>query len=885
MDNRPSVSQRIADFLDRRSGWFLVAVVAVSGLLVIPLATMASDEQASDNPGGTVYDLADSFSANLPPRFHGAFFVAEAVGDDFLTQEPLLELYQNTQQLRQADRDGRLTPPELPEQEYLFNGFDVDRQQPILGVFTVADAVQEALALHPRLNTSLAEASDEEVKFALHLVFGDPRTDALKVFLSEQKQVERRTVLGQEIDYWTSPALEIGVAADNDKLGGGGMSIGATSDPITLKKEHFNRKVQALLRGAQESYRLWGVAIDAGLEIEDEVAAAVPFIMATFIMVLVVMGFSLRSIRVVFLAALGLGAMIIWLKGLSNLAGLASSTTLDFIVPIAMISLGADFTIHAVSRYREERRLVPDARRAFRTGMAGVFIALTLAMATDAIAFLSNASADIETVVGFGVGAALAILAAYIIMDLAVPVALMRLDARRAASAVTGAAPEPSQPETRDDATWRSLPALVVMLARRRLIVLPLVALVTAAAGYYAFQLEATFDVKDFFKSDSDFAVGLDKVDVYVGESGGESATVYIEGDLTDPSALLAIQELLELAADNPYVAKNDEGEASLQARPIFSLLEQVVASDYARSQIEEISGVSISTGDDLNEFRHLGEVYRWPNSSRQLSAIYDYIAENGVPLSPTQSVYDALDVGQTLFHDPAGGHPDATAIDFGIPGTREQTNTIASREALAEDIRVLEAAPSISLVGLTGSPYTRQAALDATTDGLQRALIIAAVACLLVAIVVMRSLFFGIVTIIPIGLVVTWLYALMYGFGFGLNFITATIAAVSIGVGIDYAIHMTQRYREELGRAKDKDQALHRAAQGTGVALLASAATSIIGFAIMAFAPMPMFSSYGILTAIMIFLAVAASLLVLPSLLFVVTPSATEDSRRGARA
>ena len=56
-------------------------------------------------------------------------------------------------------------------------------------------------------------------------------------------------------------------------------------------------------------------------------------------------------------------------------------------------------------------------------------------------------------------------------------------------------------------------------------------------------------------------------------------------------------------------------------------------------------------------------------------------------------------------------------------------------------------------------------------------------------------------------------------------------------------------------------------------MALVASAATSILGFAIMGFAPMLLFSSYGILTALMIFLATAGSLLVLPSLLILVTP------------
>ena len=136
-----------------------------------------------------------------------------------------------------------------------------------------------------------------------------------------------------------------------------------------------------------------------------------------------------------------------------------------------------------------------------------------------------------------------------------------------------------------------------------------------------------------------------------------------------------------------------------------------------------------------------------------------------------------------------------------------------------------------------------------------------------------MRSVRYAVVTVIPIGLVVAWLYAIMYVGGFALNFVTATIGAVSIGVGIDFSIHMTERFREELARASSRADALAQATRGTGVALAASAASSIVGFVILGFAPMPLFSSYGFLTAIMIALALAASLIVLPSLLVLVTP------------
>ncbi len=876
MSQRNSITVKVASFLDTWSGWVILVMVALTVLLAIPMIAMAPQEDASDNPGGPVYDLQDTVDQQLPPRVHSPFYVVEARNGDLLTREPLLELLQNSQKLREADKLGELHPPDLPQQRYLYNGFDADRQQPVVGIFTLADAVQEALAVHPLLDTSLEQATEDQVKFAIHLVFNDARTDWLKDQLSQQKSVETRRVLGQDIDYWISPAYGFGVFADNEKLGGGGQSIGTSSDPATLDKEHFSRNVQGVLRGEEQSYRLWGVAVDAGLEIADEVNTAVPFILATVIAVLVVVGIALRSGRLVLLTALGLVSMIIWLKGLSNLVGLNSSTTLDFIVPIAMISLGADFVIHAVNRYQQERRLGLLPRTAFRTGIAAVLTALFLAYLTDSIAFLANASADIETVIGFGIGLAIATLAAFLILGLTVPLAFMRLEARRQGAPLRPAAEGGPSTQMSLERERSVLVAPLLALVRKWRLVLVVAAAVTLIAGFYASKLEATFDVNDFFKKDSDFVVGLDKIEEHLGETGGEPAIVYIRGDLADPAALRAMDQFRELLMDDPWVAKNDYGEATLQGRPIFVILEHILNSEYALAQIEEATGVAVGQSSSVSSTAYAGKSYRWPNSKEQLQAIYDYIAVNGVPQSQTQNIYDRQEVGETLFHDPTGSQEDATTLVFGIPGTREQTNVIRSRETLTGAIETLLETPSISFAGLTGSPYIRQASLDATTNGLIRAFPIALAACFALVVLAMRSVRFGVVTIIPIGLVVVWLYAFMQTFGFGLNFITATIAAISIGVGIDYSVHFTERFRQELAITGERDRAMRRTVAGTGVALIGSAATSIVGFVIMALAPMPMFSSYGILTAMMIFLAAVASLLVLPSLLYMVTPESS---------
>ena len=120
-----------------------------------------------------------------------------------------------------------------------------------------------------------------------------------------------------------------------------------------------------------------------------------------------------------------------------------------------------------------------------------------------------------------------------------------------------------------------------------------------------------------------------------------------------------------------------------------------------------------------------------------------------------------------------------------------------------------------------------------------------------------------------PIGLVVSWLYAFMYLAGFHLNFVTATIAAVSIGVGVDYSIHVTQRFRQELQELGNPEYALCATVTGTGAALAGSAASSVIGFSVLAFTPLPLFSAYGIITATMITMAAGSALIVLPSLLY----------------
>jgi len=160
-------------------------------------------------------------------------------------------------------------------------------------------------------------------------------------------------------------------------------------------------------------------------------------------------------------------------------------------------------------------------------------------------------------------------------------------------------------------------------------------------------------------------------------------------------------------------------------------------------------------------------------------------------------------------------------------------------------------------------------------------ALPVALLLCALLASAFMRSIRYGLAAVTPILLVVGWVYGFMWWADYKINVVTATIAAIAVGVGIDYSTHFTMRFREEFEFEPSRFPALRRAGEGTGGALAVSALSSIIGFAVMGFAPMPIFVTFGTLTAVMIVFSLLVSLLVLPSVLLLVTQSRQGTERQ----
>jgi hypothetical protein len=87
------------------------------------------------------------------------------------------------------------------------------------------------------------------------------------------------------------------------------------------------------------------------------------------------------------------------------------------------------------------------------------------------------------------------------------------------------------------------------------------------------------------------------------------------------------------------------------------------------------------------------------------------------------------------------------------------------------------------------------------------------------------------------------------------------------IGLGVDYGIHLTSRYRDEVGAGASVDGGATRAIGTVGVALVLATVTTAIGFLTNIVNPIPALADFGILASLGIFASFILMLTFVPAL------------------
>jgi predicted RND superfamily exporter protein len=570
------------------------------------------------------------------------------------------------------------------------------------------------------------------------------------------------------------------------------------------------------------------------------------------IFVLLALAIGYRDVLDIILGLFGIGAVLVWTFGFMGWADI-DFNQIFIAVPVLLIGLSIDYAIHIFMRHREERTAGDELgpRGSMRTALAGVGVALTLVTATTVIGFLSNLTSPVPPIREFGIVSSVGITAALLVFGVLIPALKVELDEfleghgiDRHKQAIGTGGGRLSQALKIGSIAARKAPYAVIVLAL----------LLSAAGAYGGSQVDTTFAQEDFLAEDPPGWME-------------ELPEPFKPGEYTAKENLEYVNERFS----------REDSQAQLLIRGTIATPEGIERLDQASTTIAE-KGVTqkLSSGEpDIQSPLSVMQTVAAQNETFNATLRAEDPDGDGVPETNVTAVYDTLfavapdQAGSVLYKD--GGEYEAARIVVSIQGG-------ASSSDVTEQMRTV--ADSLSGNGIqataTGQTILFEIVQDQLLETVIQSLLITLVAVFAFLMLVYRisdgSATLGFVTLLPVVLSVAWILGTMYLMDIPFNVMTGMITSLTVGLGVAYSIHLSERYNQELERSETVWEALDRSVTGTGGALLGSAATTVGGFGVLVFAILPPLQQFGLITGLTIIYAFLAAVLVLPSLLVVWT-------------
>ena len=151
--------------------------------------------------------------------------------------------------------------------------------------------------------------------------------------------------------------------------------------------------------------------------------------------IMVLLWASLRRVSDVAIVGTSLALSLVWMYGLIGWAiVLGKATGHEFIfrsqfsnlLPILILALEIDDSLHSLHRYKEERRGGASSEQAVHKAISKVGLAIMLTSVTTIVAFMANMTSSIAALRSFGIEAGIGVFCAFFLTGLWVP--LTRLD-------------------------------------------------------------------------------------------------------------------------------------------------------------------------------------------------------------------------------------------------------------------------------------------------------------------------------------------------------------------------------------------------------------------------------------------------------------------------
>ncbi|MEM7400655.1 MAG: MMPL family transporter [Pseudomonadota bacterium] len=526
-------------------------------------------------------------------------------------------------------------------------------------------------------------------------------------------------------------------------------------------------------------------------------------------------------------------------------AGLAS--LLDFQLTIIssnfvalLIIFSITLSIHVIIRYQEiqAKHENDSVDTEIKSAISQIITPCSYMVLTSAIAFLSLVVSDINPVITFGFIMILGLFCAFLLTFTVLPVLIKLI--------------KPKSRELEKDKAANFLETILeVILKYKKLMLTILVGMfILNILGISQLTVENRFI--DYFKKSTDIYQGLELIDQDLGGTvplevmlEADPVQEEEEGDLDDEEFGDYLSELEETQDD--FTAKsywyNRSGIKKI--RKVHQYLEELpqVGKVLSLSSTEEVFR-TVNKGEPLEDF-HLSLVYsKVPENIKQV-LISPYISSDG---SQARILARIKDSDHTLIRN-------------------ELLKKI--KADLNEDF-----VKKGEKVRLTGISVLYNNVLQSLFRSQILTLGTVFIAILVTLIILFRSFKLAIIGTLPNIFTALFILGCMGVFGIPLDIMTITIAAITIGIGVDYAIHYIHRYKKEYAKTGDNYKAIHTSQTTVGKALYFTSITITLGFVVLVLSNFVPSIYFGLLTSVAMLVSLFATFSIIPLLLIVMQPT-----------
>ena len=439
-------------------------------------------------------------------------------------------------------------------------------------------------------------------------------------------------------------------------------------------------------------------------------------------------------------------------------------TIVNSSMPIILLTIANSDGVHFVTKFFKEMRNKKDVKKSVEATMDTLLVPIFLTSLTTMAAFLSLSFAPIKQLMGYGICISVGIAHAFFLSSTFLPAAISLKKWDMNSKAVT----RPSIFEnliTYFGKTVSTNPKSILGSG----------VLIATAGIIGLLYLKVDVNIASFFRQGTEFRNSIDFIDQEM--TGTMDIRVRLEGSMKNPRTLNEIVNLQDMLENNKKVT------TSFSIADVVKQMHRVVMDD--DPDFETIP-------EDQGKVNNLFSMYSMSGDPEDFSAMVDYEYSVGL----------------------------VTALSR-VMSTEEIISIVDEIEEYVGDLK------SVGSASVTGMAVVIR---DLVYLVVQSSVISIVMSVILIGLI--TSLFFkriawGMMAIIPLSVAVVINFGFMGLAGIHLSHVTALLASVIIGVGVDFAIHYISQFRR-LSKISENNALTNDVIEDVGYPIILDSASNM---------------------------------------------------------